>query len=945
MSQSHPWVAQGLSERQTKHDAVTRCFATRQAHRLLDELDNDSSATSVTPEQWMEAEDCLCNLANARTVESVDLTLLLLDRLLHNRHQMLLQEQSDTSSRIAYTQYLVNWELWHSVLINWQQVSKEQLSSSSYVDDSKLTSPSKLLTMLDHWNTLMASNDTSSQHFSCTSSKTLSLLIDVVGRRGKLLTDQPRGAVNEVLESAELAETLLFRMIDGAESHVNSFRPSTSNLNMVLSLWGKTAQVDRAWLLLKRASKVISPDRLSYNSVMQAYAVTGNGAAAEQVLLEMCRPDTPIKPDVTTWNTVLAAWARSADKVTAAERVEQLLVSMMMYGGDGNSDDETFGPPRRQSAASTANLAVKPNLTTFNTALSAWARVGEAGTCERLLGEMRDLHKAGRLEDPPDVVSYATVMNAFAKAGQPDKAEALSDEMYTAFMQGMVGLKPTIPILTTILDGYSRQIGVAATSKDNVKALNSIERARRVFDRMRELNQYGFLESGPDTTAYNVMLTCYLRSNSVKTFPRVNTAAEQADMLLQEMKQVPEGVTALPNFKSYSLVIQMWLQRPDGMSRAIELLDELWVAQTTGNPQMRPDALSLHCIIVGFCHANRPDVAQEMLMNVCEDRRRNPSGMIEPKLGSFGSIVAALSRSNHSNSVRVAQSLVNKMEALHKVGVLSEGPDYLMYRSLLSMWAYSDRKGSAKKAYLVLLEMRRRASKGETSMQPDLVSYNQVIYALSRGNPEPVYAERVLRQMYDDYKKGAKSAKPDIKSFNTVLSGWARLEHPLSIVRAEALFKEMQRLHQAGELVCDAVTYNSMLNCLASMSSRVGAERAEVIVQNMKELSNAGEGTFRPNYISYGCLIKAWANVGDAARADAVLSEMFEEFTSGKVHMKPQLRHFEQVAKAWSASADEFSIQKVQSILEMKELLYPCTKVHAIASLLSPGDQPLEQST
>jgi pentatricopeptide repeat protein len=907
-----------------------------QAHRLL-----DGHGDALPPEQWMEAEDCVWSLSNARTAESVDLTLLLLDKLLLARQKLLLHDQDDdTSLNKAYTEFLTNWELWHSVLINWQQVSKEQLSGSNNVDDSRMTSPSKLLAMLDSWNALLASTP-SVQQFNCTTSKTLSLLIDVVGRRGQRLADQPNCSAKEVLESAELAETLLFRMIDQSESNVNSFPPSTSNLNMVLWLWAAAARVDRAWLLLKRTSEMVPPDLRSYNAVLQAYAATGNGAAAEQVLHELCRTDTPVKPDVTTWNIVLAAWARSPDKVTAAERVEQLLVSMMMYGGNGTKkSDETFGPLRRQSAA-VASLAVKPDLTTFNTALSAWARVGEADTCARLLGEMRDLYKAGRLEDPPDVFSYSTVMNAFAKAGQPDKAEALSDEMYTAFKQhGMVELKPTIPILTSILDAYSRKIGEAATKKDNDTALNSIQRAQRVFQRMRELNQFGFLETGPDTTAYNVMLTCYLRSSYADTFPRVNTAAEQADILLQEMKQMYRGAKqsdamVAPTFKSYSIVIQAWLQRPDGIHRAVQLLDELWKAQTTGGQRMSPDSLSLHCIIVGFCRANRPDVAQKLLISVCETKRRDPSSMIEPRLASFGSVVGSLSRSRHPNSARIAQSLVNQMEELFKMGVLSEGPDHLIYQTLVSLWAYSDRAGSAKKAYSILSEMRRRASSGETSMQPDLITYNQVIYALSRGDPQPVYAERVLRQMYEDYKNGVNSVKPNNKSFNTALSAWARFNHPISIDRADALFQEMQNLHKAGELVCDAVTYNIMLNCLATTSRRDGAQRAETIVEKMKELSEAGDETFRPNAVSYGCLIKAWVRVGDAARAQAVLSKMFEDYTRGEIHMKPQLRHFEQVGHAWSASTDASSNEKIQSVLEMKQLLYPDAKGHASAPSIS----------
>lgn len=953
----HTWIARFDYG---QHSSSSNQSLYKQAHRLLDEVfSSSSSTTAVQTEQWMEAEECLWNLSNARTVESVDLTLLLLGKLLQARHQLLRSlrqgeapsvehDASPLSMNEAHVQYLTDRGLWHSILINWQQVSKEILSAargkqssslSPQEDLTQLVSPTAILAMLDGWNELLAktpiSPASSHQPFECTTSKALSLIIDVAGRQGKRLADQPNRVMSDVVQHAEVAEMIFLRMLDQFNSIPNSFPPCASNLNMVLTLWAKTADVDRAWLLLKRAATVIHPDLRSYNAVLQAFAVTGNGAAAERVLNELCQPGIPVKPDVTSWNIVLAAWARSPDKTVAAERVEQLLVRMMMYGGNSRDDDNVHddygssiaGLSRLKSAGPPVQFAVEPNLITFNTALSAWARAGEADTCARMLVEMQDLHKAGRLDKPPDVFSYATVMNAFAKAGQPEQAEALSNKMFEIYVQrGTVAMKPSIQIMTSILDAYSRQIFDAVTKKKDAEALYAVAKAQKMFQRMGVLNQFGFLNSGPDTAACNVMLTCYLRSCSASTFPRVNPGAEKADALLHEMKRVyagSQGKDAIPDFRSYSIVIQAWLARPDGVSRATELLDELWGAQATGGLRMRPDSLSLHCIIVGFCRANRPDVANKLLMSVCETKKRDPSSMIEPRLASFGSVFGALCRSNLPSAPRTGQWLAYKMKELHSQGVLSQGPDHQIYRALASLWAFSNQAGSAKRAYTVLLEMRRRAADGEKSMQPDLITCNQVIFALSRGNSEPVFAERVLRLMQRDSVSGVSSVKPDIKSFNTALSAWARFDHPTSIDRADALFQEMQQLQRGGELACDAVTYNIMLHCLAMSSCREGAERAEVIVQKMKELSATGDLPFRLNSVSYGCLINAWIRVGVVARAESVLFKMYEEFVRGDAQMKPQIRHFAQVANALSKSTDGASGAKVQRVLDVKKLLYP----------------------
>jgi hypothetical protein len=114
-----------------------------------------------------------------------------------------------------------------------------------------------------------------------------------------------------------------------------------------------------------------------------------------------------------------------------------------------------------------------------------------------------------------------------------------------------------------------------------------------------------------------------------------------------------------------------------------------------------------------------------------------------------------------------------------------------------------------------------------------------------------------------------------------------------------------------------------MLNCLVSTSLRDGADSVEAIVQRMKEQSEAWDETVQPSVVAYGCLIKAWVRVGDAARAETALSELHREFISGKVSMKAQLRHFNQVAKAWSDSTDASSKEKVRSVLDIKKLVFP----------------------
>jgi pentatricopeptide repeat protein len=953
------------------------------AHRLLYGLTVIQVHEPIRPELWLEAEQCIQSLSNARTVQSVDLTWKLIDAMIQNFIMRSSKEDvedeslnsDDNEFGFGHARCLVKWDIWHSVLLNWQQVTKDSLDETSYhlISSKSIISPSDLLAQLDCWRAALRKALASpvaegmdltgdQKYIVFVNSKTFSILLDVVGNQAKFLTNKPNSVSGEILPLAELAEKLFFKMMDYSMANTvrsdKCFPPSTTNLNMVLILWARLSMIERAQLLLQYAitSSSVRPDLRSYNAVLHAHAMIGDGKNAERVLHELLRQqeleqeqyekdrstnsatEAPniIQPSIHSWNTVLAAWTRSPDKEMAAKRVENLLSCMVAFSNGARitrDADHLITTMAGKSGVSSWREAVKPNLITLNTALAAWARVGEADTCARLLGEMRDLYKAGQLDDPPDVFSYATVMNAFAKAKQPEKAEALWVGMYQAYAEhGAEELRPNLTLLTTIMDAYSRQIAESVAKQNYELAFDGLLKAEKIFHSIHELQRLGHLDSGPDTAAYNVILKCYLYCGRAKVLPdKFDSTAESANSLLLEMKnlQASKESNVSPTFASYSIVIQSWLNRSDGVPRAIELLDEAWQKRSTGDPLMKPDHISVSSIITAFCQANQPRVAQKFLLSICEVRRRDPSNMIEPKIANFGIIFAALNRSKDPGVAHVAQNLVDQVDALYKLNVLRQGPDHQVYESLISIWANSSLPGAAKKAYAIYTDMRRRASEGDESMKPDIKTCHQVLFALSGKHPEPALAETMVRQMYDEYKNNLSTVRPDNRTFNYALTAWSRYNHPESIRRVDLLFKEMQRLHKEGDITCDVVTFNIVLHCLASTSRREGAEQAEALFVRMNELADSGQEAFRPNVVSYGCLINAWVRVLDLPRAEAVLVTMFREFQAGKTHLKPHSRHFEQVAKAWLSSNDPSKKNKSQSVLSLMRLVYPEMKAPA----------------
>ena len=210
----------------------------KQAHRLLEQFEYAGKEKMLfKTELWLEAEDCLWQLSNDRTPASVDLSFLLLEELLSEKQRL-----SQQSIEKEGTKFLSNWQLWHSVLINWQKVSQEELRRSKTGDIEVLTSE-QLYDQLGRWEKMLITEKKPS--ISITTSKALSVLLDIAARRGKvkvMMSESRNGTTPEIIEIAEFTEKLFLRMIERV-SHgnpaTNAFPPSTANLNSVLSNVGE----------------------------------------------------------------------------------------------------------------------------------------------------------------------------------------------------------------------------------------------------------------------------------------------------------------------------------------------------------------------------------------------------------------------------------------------------------------------------------------------------------------------------------------------------------------------------------------------------------------------------------------------------------------------------------------------------------------------------------
>jgi pentatricopeptide repeat protein len=928
---SRRWICTESTLSITDNNAsTTEVVAMREAAEKL--LLTNTTGSTLTPEAWFDAEEVLTWWASQRTVESVELSLQLLESLVREQQKTATADTENSTDFVASA--FLDRDLMNCIVLNWQQCWKANHSALQQ-DWNPVALLQKLDDLVNIQKGAGTSTDSNTPHPLQVSGKALSMLIYGTTRHPRWKSTSTSNSQSMWMLTAAFAESLLDRMTD-PEKGATGFVPSTSNLNAVLYAWAKSGESSngsssshghtaahdapaRAEALLDRMSQLhyVEPDVVSYNTVLLAWSNAGEPKRAEALLEEMFHAwvqdtkeghaDSTIRPDRVTFNTVISAWARSNDP-DAAERAQSIL--RRMY------DAQDMGA-----------LQVTPDIVTYNTMLDCWARSGHEDAAERclaILQEMQELYDVGEMDARPDVVSYTTVINAFAKCGKVDQAESLLNEMHLAFMSGDNRLKPNVQTLTTIVEAWSRS-----------DAVDGLERAATVFRRIRELHEFGLSNEGPDVIAYNVMLNCYAMSapRGAATTSNLRDAAKRADSLLQEMKERStkgeKGVA--PDFRSYSIVIHAWAQALNER-RAVKILHEALDVYEVGDSEMELDLPTIHTVLRALGRAGKGAKAEALLERLCTLRANGEHGA-SPTAVTFSLVVTAWSKSGDFNAAQRAEAVLRQMRSMYEAGAVAMKPDFLVYSALITCWAHSKLKGAPERAWGILGEMRQRARAGDSGLKPDVVSYNAVLQAFSQARI-PERAEDMLKRMYDEYQQGDVNTKPDLWSFNTVLAAWARSSAPDAVERSERLVAQMRHLDQTTKLDVkpDVVTYNNLLNCLANSRRSDAPERAEAMLRWMADHFRGGDTGMQPSRVSYGSVIKAWIYARNPGRAEVILRELHAQYMNGNADMKPDRSHYKYVADAWSKTTHPEAPERSSAVLKLMHDTHPPAQQHQRAN-------------
>ena len=174
---------------------------------------------------------------------------------------------------------------------------------------------------------------------------------------------------------------------------------------------------------------------------------------------------------------------------------------------------------------------------------------------------------------------------------------------------------------------------------------------------------------------------------------------------------------------------------------------------------------------------------------------------------------------------------------------------------------------------------------------------------------------------------------PNAQTYGMIIDAVCRLGENSRVAAqfAEEVMERMHRESMTNPLVYPTViTYGNVIKAWANSGDPAAAKRAEAILERMHELYQAGNVDVKPNAICFNTVISAWANSGDPAaakRAEAILERMQELYEAGNVDVKPDTISFNTVLSAWANSRDPAAAKRAEAILERMQELYEAGNV------------------
>ena len=441
------------------------------------------------------------------------------------------------------------------------------------------------------------------------------------------------------------------------------------------------------------------------------------------------------------------------------------------------------------------------------------------------------------------------------------------------------------------------------------------------------------------------VLQCYRSlSSDTAEFSRRNRGnpnmsyAQKAEDLLNYAEEASSklgGVNMLtPGTDTYGIVVEAYAKVGDA-AKAEELFQRIepkWLNETPSpdakNDRFRPTAKLYTSILNAWAFSRQPNsarMAESILEKMSHLQRLGYS--LELRTIHYNLVINALAKSGEPGAAARAQQIIDHMMRESTVEPSSPGagvaPDSRSFNTCLHAYANSDEPNGAAKAEALLNRMEDLHQKGLTTFPPNRISYNNVITAWSRSGAKGAAqrAEAILNHMQRISEMDeSRETSPNEISFNGVMAAWGFSKEKGAAARCQSLLAHMSKLCREGnkEVCPDTVSFSTTIHALAVSGEKNAAESAMALLESMGRLYKEGTKRVKPNTVCYTAVLNAISKSRDpdkATKAEKLLHRMERLYQEGNASVKPNLFTYSTVIDCYAKSPEKGTAKKARELL------------------------------
>lgn len=397
--------------------------------------------------------------------------------------------------------------------------------------------------------------------------------------------------------AAQRATAFLANMNELYQSQVLDTKPNIWSYNIVLKCWSQSNKhspdpPQKAKELYDEmlSSPDILPDSTSMNTVLNTWAMNKTKTAnqTEDLFWKFYHayvqdPLQHPQPNTISFGTVMKAWALAASSSRSSSGKDLSKVAPQQAEALFYKLEELHQSGWEQC---------KPDAVTYANLIQCWGKSKQRVSATRAEEILRKMMQSGT-DIVPDTVCWNSAINAWAQVGNGERSERLFQEMLANYMETKdERQRPNAMTFTAVLSGWAK-------TRFNKQAP---QRAEKVLNQMEELYKSGILpeDAKPNCVSYSILLDCL-------AYRKNRSSAEKAEKILCKMKE-SDDVGLKPNVISYNAVIKAWsyTRDPQAFPRVTALLQELLVQSET-NSRMMPNANTFGSVLKALADSKLPD--------------------------------------------------------------------------------------------------------------------------------------------------------------------------------------------------------------------------------------------------------------------------------------------------------------------------------------------------